>query len=192
MKTIWTGSDAMYLLFIPKHFKWYKVFYILTLRLFARLTDFFTQCHYACGPLVEKELKQFGMKKKIIRFKDQFNETKYDKIPHEGFNILYYFPKGNFNHNSWLYGWDIYQELKVLFPYANFIEVDGTQDMSQIYPIVDLYIRPNRHDGEPRMVDECKVNEIPFIATLENPVVEEFAEQIEKLYNELHKAQNKT
>ena len=53
-------------------------------------------------------------------------------------------------------------KLKELLHDVNWIVVDGTQDMAKVYPIVDFYYRPTRHDGSPYMIRECRANNIPY------------------------------
>jgi hypothetical protein len=122
------------------------------------------------------------LKKKAVRFEDRLcYPDKIAKIPHEGFNILYYYPNKNTTWNQYLYGFDIYLGVIMeLIPFLDikFVVVGGSQNMADIYPKIDLMIRPCRHDGHPRMVDECKLNDIPYIWTNQNPDVETFVKQI--------------
>lgn len=191
MKLIWQGTDSLFLVKFPKQLKRTKIFYVMVLRLFAKLSDIFVQEHYVCGDLVSKNLTKFGMKKRLKQFTDiPFYPDKIAKKPHNGFNILYYFPKKDTKFNRWLYGYDIYQDINNHFKSnsdINFIIVDGTSDMSTIYPIIDLLIRPNRHDGIPRMVEECKLNNIPYLWSNENPDKSMFINTIQSLYEASHK-----
>ena len=109
---------------------------------------------------------------------DHLHLVKYPKVEHEGFNILYYWPatrkkKGNRVFFEWLYGYDVFAELIWLIPQATFVIVDGTKDMKEIYPIVDFYLRPNRHDGYPFMVKECIAQDIPFYWSCKEPDITE-------------------
>lgn len=94
---------------------------------------------------------------------------KYPKQGHEGINIGYYQPNDSV-FSRWKYGIDFLEDavamqhqLKVDPATLNWIKLDGKQDMSQIYPILDLYVRPSRHDGWPRINAECEENGIPVI-----------------------------
>jgi hypothetical protein len=182
MKTIWQGTDAFLLNRMPKELSLREKYYTIKTRIFARLVDKFSTEHYACGPLVAEDLKKFGMKKPIKYFQDFYNEYRFVKLSHEGFNVLYYFPKRN-RFREWLYGWDIFEKVKEHFPQINFIVVDGSHDMSKIYPIVDFMIRPCRNDGLPRMVKECEVNNIPYLWTRQNPEADKFIKAIENEFN---------
>ena len=189
MKLIWTGTDSLFLVRFPKQLRWTKIFYVLGLRLFARLSDLFVQENYACGELVASNVKKFGLKKRVVLFQDRLcYPHKMAKIPHEGFNVLYYYPAKNTLFNQWLYGFDVYLGIIMeLIPFLDikFVVVDGSQNMTDIYPKIDLMIRPNRHDGHPRMVDECKLNNIPYIWTAQNPDVMTFVDQILKEYGKI-------
>ena len=63
------------------------------------------------------------------------------------------------------------------------IRVDGKQDMAKIYPIVDFYLRPNRHDGNPYMIKECEANNIPYYWSKENPNIIDAYEAIMMAYD---------
>lgn len=189
MRTIWQGTDSLLLVKLPKQLTLIERYYAIKLRLFASLCDKFATEHYCCGILVADNLKMFGMKKKLVMFQTPIDQSlKVEKIPHWGFNVLYYFPKKVTDFRKWIYGYDIFIRLKESIPNAIFIVADGTKDMREIYPIVDLLIRPNRHDGDSRMVRECELNDIPHIYTLENPSFEYFKTQIEyEINNKINK-----
>lgn len=147
------------------------------LRMVVKLADIFVQKHVVVSEHLLPEMK---LKKPIIV---QNNPVWYaeplPKKPHKGFNILYYQGIGsNQVFMNWLYGKDVVGEIKNLFPELNFIEVSGSRDMKEIYPIIDFYLRPNRHDGDPRMVRECILNNIPYYHSWENPNVQEVFESI--------------
>jgi hypothetical protein len=63
----------------------------------------------------------------------------------------------------------------------NFIKVDGSQDMSKIYPITDFYLRPNRHDGSSRMIRECEINEIPYYHSTKKPDIFDITVKLKQL-----------
>jgi hypothetical protein len=180
VKMIWTGTDSLYLVRFPKQLKWTKIFYVLVLRIYAKISDFLVQNHYSCGSLVAANLTKFGMKKAILPFRDMLlYPDKIKKKKHKGFNVLYYYPQKNTKFNRWLYGLDLFYQLKEQLPDLNYIVVDGTKDMRRIYPITDFMIRPNRHDGHPRMVDECILNGIPYYwSEMGEPSVEEMKQLI--------------
>lgn len=174
MKILWTGTDSLMLIDLSKR-KLTKRPYWLLFRVFARIADLFTQEHYTDNELIAENLRKFGVKKRITVHPDKLLHTeKYPKIKHLEFNVLYYFPKQGMElkFRKWLYGWDIIQQVKADNPDVNFIEVNGDQDMKEIYPITDLYLRPNRHDGASRMVQECEIQEIPYYHSLKYPFID--------------------
>ena len=176
MKAIWNGTDSLFLVKFPKQLKRTKIFYVFSLRVFARLCDIFAYEHYYLGPLVYRNLCKFGMKKPLILYKSPILDIDIKLESHSGFNVLYYYPKKDTKFNRWLYGFDIYEGL--LNEGFNFIVVDGSHDMNKIYPVIDVLIRPNRHDGDPRMVRECNKIGIPVIHTYENPSILQFKESL--------------
>jgi hypothetical protein len=184
MKIIYQGTDSLFLVRFPKQLRWTKIFYVVALRVFAKIADIFTQEYYVCGQRVEANIKKFGLKKKTVQFKDMLlYPTKIAKKKHDGFNVLYYYPQRNTKFNRWLYGADIFSQVKLSLPEVNFIVVDGYADMKKVYPIVDFMIRPTRHDGHPRMVDECELNDIPYYwSTDGEPNVKEIQQTIKNEY----------
>ena len=85
-------------------------------------------------------------------------------------------------HVCALAGYDIYLILRyALSGLVNWIVVNGSSDMSKIYPIVDFYLRPNRHDGMPCMVRECLENLIPYYWSFEKPDIQLAIKKIEGL-----------
>ncbi|MFQ5772659.1 MAG: hypothetical protein ACE5HX_19140 [bacterium] len=181
MKMLWTGSDSLYLIKYPPSRK-IKYIYMFCLRLFARLVDFFVQEHYADHRLVKLHLIEFGMKKPIVIVPDNLlYPNLIPKKQHSGFNVLYYFPKRQTNlpFTQWVYGYDIYEQIRDYFgKRVNWIIVNGDSDMNEVFPIVDFYLRPTRHDGSSRMRQECEINGIPYYWSQENPNVEEIKKEI--------------
>ena len=131
-------------------------------------------------------VRQHNPKAKTRVVVDELKYPKsFPKEKHEGFNVLYYYPAKEYNKSycRWVYGQDIVCCLIRWLSEVNFICVDGTQDMSKVYPIVDAYIRPNRGDGTPRIVKECEINDIPYLWTHENPQTQDFYEFIKTEYD---------
>ena len=153
--------------------KWYKKPYWWVFRRLTWLLDrFFVQEHYADAWNVAENVRQFGVKQAVKVVPDAIkHSTPYPKRPHFGFNVIYYNPTnrrgGDRDFTRWLYGIDIIEKVKNRLDVDDirFIELDGTADMSQIYPIADFMIRPNRHDGASRIRQECDVQGIPYYWT---------------------------
>jgi len=185
MKLFWTGTDSLMLIDFSKR-KFKKKIYWWVFRRLIQILEYFIQEHYCDAENIADNIKKFGTRKPIIVFKDKVNyPIKYDKKPHNEFNVIYYFPKNTSLENKfkqWLYGIDIIEKIKVQLPEINFIELDGTKDMSKIYPITDFMIRPNRHDGASRIRQECEINKIPYYWTNSNPNIEDCINAIKKEY----------
>ncbi len=108
---------------------------------------------------------------------------RYKKKDHAGFNVLFYHPKNKPQRfTDWLYGYDIIWKLIIQPPLKNLsvYEVDGSEDMSEIFPVIDFCVRPNRHDGNPRMIRECEIQGIPYYWTTSNPSFEDLIELIKR------------
>jgi len=183
MKPLWTGSDVLFLNKYPPSRK-IKYVYMFFYRIFARMLDKFAECHYVVSEHLIPELKQFGMKKPIKVLADPPLFTKkVKKIVHPDFNVIYYRPKTNNQvYADWVYGYDIIKEVEKEFEGTNvhFCELDGNQDMNYVYAEADFYLRPNRHDGNPRMVMECAINGIPYYWSYENPDKGQIIKEIKK------------
>lgn len=181
---MWTGSDVLFATKFLKHSRKIKWFYMLAMRIYAKVSDFMVQEHYVVSEHLIEELKPLKLKKRISVLIDPPENLKlYKKKKHKGFNILYYRTKGNNQiFNDWVYGYDIINEIKKIEG-VHVIEINGDADMSEIYPIIDFYARPNRHDGMPRMVIECKYNDIPYYWSKSDPSIYDLKEAIFKVLN---------
>lgn len=180
----WTGSDSLYLICYPPGIRFRFKCKIFVQRLIIRMFEPFIQSHTVFSEAMRNNLLKFGLKKaiNIVPVVLKYN-TRFNKIKHEEFNILYYFPKGKKNPKfiEWLYGYDVYTALRDYFgDRFNWIIADGTYDMSKIFPIVDFYIRPNRHDGYGRLPEECKIQDIPYYHTRSNPSIIDARDKIER------------
>lgn len=207
-KLLFTGSDVLYAtrLIGGKKFptNWTKYFYFLAMTIFAKIADFFVECHYVVSDHLIPELKPLRLKKKIKVLVDTPADLENIKRKnHKGINILYYCPnKGYVPFNNWAYGKDIVEQfwlrncdeieycyLKDEIEYISetdgirIIEVDGKADLRKVYPFVDFYIRPNRHDGQPRMIMECQQLGIPYYWSKENPSLDIMERRVKEFYN---------
>ena len=172
----WQGTDALKLkTFPPGKFIW--KFRILFERLMWKIFEPLIDQHFVVHPNLSKYLTDFGIPAEKISVKADLPDCFYcvtpcEKKPHEGLNIAYYWPggRGNGKFRRWVYGKDIIDQVKTYFPIRsimgeikiNWIELNGCQDVCEIYPTLDAYIRPNRHDGMPRMILECEALKIPY------------------------------
>lgn len=185
----WKGTDALTLITNPPGNKtWYvKLFlYRIKWKILYRLFD----VHWVVNKQLKEHLVRFGISEKKIEIwaEPPAYIEKVEKKKHDTFNVLFYMPVrpqnlGGMKYLKWLYGYDIYLNLKLYFfdqKDIRFVWVDGNFDMKSIYATTDLYIRPSRHDGQPRMIMECVVNEIPYIFSRDGkPDFQEFINKIE-------------
>jgi len=182
MKLFWTGTDSLMLLdYSMRPFR--KKVYWQLFRWFIKRFEIFVQEHYCDSQNIADNLRRFGLKRQIRVVPDRIDERKYDKIPHKGFNVLYYFPyKGDKRFIEWLYGYDIFLQVRERFPDLNYIIVDGTYDMSWIYPVTDFMIRCNRHDGASRIRQECDLNDIPYYWSQTDPDLNKIIDALQEAY----------
>lgn len=171
----WVGTDALTLVKNPPanriwHLKLF--FYRLKWKVLYRIFDE----HYIVHKRLRKHLVRFGIDNSKISVKVNpiWYNQEFKKRDHKGFNVLYYHPLpnnlGGEKYTRWLYGIDLIEKLENF----NLVKVDGNQDLSKIYPVIDFYLRPSRHDGAPRMIRECEKNGIPYYYSEDgNPNIED-------------------
>jgi len=182
----WLGTDARTMKdYVPGMGK----FRIFLHRIKMRVMNFlFIDEHWT----VAHKLKNYIPWKSTVYHIASQNFKKYPKKDHEGLNVLWYLPlnKKDQEFKDWCYGRDLFNYMKDVFEHhnINFIEVDGRADMSKIYPIIDVYVRANRSDGQmPRMVLECMHNDIPYYySEFMKPDPEQIKFFIENYYNRKH------
>lgn len=196
MKLFWQGTDALFLVDYPKALKG-KRLYVHSLRIFTRIAERFINAHQVDHELLKQHLIEFGVKKPIEIRKDNLKYSRLEKIKHDGFNILFHYPINkrpywNPEFINWLYGYDIHLRLKdELKNKVNWILSSGYMDLSTIYPVVDFLLRPTRHDGSARMVQECRINNIPYYWSQQNPDYEKARLEIEKHLKKQNSEQHK-
>lgn len=153
----WVGTDVLLLHKFPPGRGKLSVFLH---RIKARLFDLLIDQHWIDGYKLLDEFKTMRPHLNSTLRLWTGRHGKYKKRRHLGLNIAYYDPLPD-TFSRWKYGVDLIEKLIVLFPQVNWIKLDGSFDMEETYPFLDGYIRPARHDGWPRIVVECKVNDIP-------------------------------
>lgn len=177
----WMGTDALTIWYQPPGKRWIVV---ILHRIKMRLLEPFIFQHWVTGPRLIADLEKSNavqMDTVVVAYWPGEYHRRVKKIEHEGFNVLYYDPNSG-PFERWKYGIAIIEEIKKRVSDVNWIKTDGTQDMKRIYPVVDLYIRPSGHDGEPRINAECKLNRISVIYSEDGkPSVECFINQINAL-----------
>jgi len=172
----WLGTDALTMWYFPPGKN--KMLVILH-RIKMWVISPFVE-HWATGKILLSDISTIVSDNcKIVYWPGKYQE-KLKKKEHKGFNILYYHPtepgsvtklypvKNKISFVAWKYGLDIIEELKRKIPNVTWVPVDGTLDMENVYPCIDLMVRPSRHDGAPRINVECELNDIPVIYPLGN------------------------
>ena len=171
----YVGSQARWLIkTFPTDLR--KIPYITFIKLRAWLLKPFISEYWVDSEYLIPFILRFAPKAKTRVIKDVIKyQKKYPKEEHSGFSVLYYYPKNEYNKKycRWVYGKDIIDYLIGEFPQFTWIHIDGTQELSGIFPLVDVYIRPNRHDGSPRLVMECEIQNIPYYHSQCNPDITE-------------------
>jgi hypothetical protein len=189
------GTDALKLDTFPPG-KWIWPIRIVMERIVMKLIEPLTSEHWIVHERLRKHLLSFGIADKKIKVvvDPPLYPDPIAKIKHDYFTVLFYCPPGTDNKfTSWKYGLDVYMdaleqlELDSSYP-IKFIQVDGTEDMKDIYAITDCYVRPSRHDGEPRMILECKINNIPYYYSEDGkPDADDLIKFIEEQYERQRK-----
>ena len=185
-KIFWTGTDSLMLIDYSMRRPRKRVYWWLFRRL-IRIMDYFIEGHYCDSENIKDNVLTFGTRKWIKVAPDQLKYTeKFPKKEHPVFTILYYLPKGgDVGFRKWLYGYDIFLQVQERFPNLNYIVVDGDDAMRYVYPCVDFYLRPNRHDGASRLRRECEIQDIPYYWTNNwrkaEPSAKDAIESIKKL-----------
>jgi hypothetical protein len=184
MKLFWTGTDSLMLVDYSMR-RFTKKPYWFVFRILVRIMEIFVEGHFCIAENIKENLERFGVKKPIWIVDTHLKHTKkYRKKKDEGFNIIYYSPKGGDRQfRRWLYGIDLIETVKSMVDGVNFIELDGSADMKEIYPIADFLLRPNRHDAVSRMRLECEIQDIPYYWTFKNP---DLQDMLNSINNELN------
>lgn len=178
----WVGTDALTLNITPPgDWLWRKIRLPLH-RLKAKVTEWMIGEHCIESESLRKHLIDFGINGNKIRVK--YTELTTPKTISCQPLILTYYPKckRNQTYKNWVYGVDIIDELISAEKEVNWLVVHGETDLAPLFPVIDAYIRPTRHDGMPRLIRECKINKIPYYWS-ENgkPEIEEVLEFLCKI-----------
>ena len=176
----WIGTDALTLIkYPPGSLTWYiRIFFR---RIWYRFVHRYVE-HWVVSENIGNEIEQFGIKEYEIVQPNPAHKVVRRK--HFGINILYYYPdkKKNKRFNEWVYGKDVFDKVQKHCLGVNWIVLDGNKDIIEAYEIADGVIRPNRHDGMPRMILECQAMGIPYYwSTNFMPQIDEIIEFIETL-----------
>ncbi len=178
----WVGSDVLLLHEFPPGRGKLSVF---RHRLLYHLTKLFVTENWITAERLRDEFEACGGKKAFVRYHiEGMLMKKVVKIKHEGVNVAWYVTNSS-KSARWKYGVDLVEELMLRFYDVNWIKLDGTLDMREVFPYLDAYIRPSRHDGRPRLVIECQTQGIPYYWS-ENgePDLDEMFEFVKKIVDE--------
>lgn len=94
--------------------------------------------------------------------------------------IGYYMPKMT-KFNVWTYGLDVIQIIEKARKNDVFLRYDGKTPVQDFLSLIDLYIRPSRHDGTPRLNLLCELNSIPYCTSRDQREILDFIEKISEL-----------
>lgn len=158
----WHGTDVLKL--YHNNIPGYNRLRIFVFRwLWKRMTKLTNLTCYVNTKKLKPYLKEYGFKKIIVK-ESYWERKKYKKKVHKGLNILFYVrQKFNKKYERWIYGLEYLNELQKQIDNVNWIVVDGSQDMTKIYPIIDCYVKVNRcpHSDRNKINKECAYNDIP-------------------------------
>ena len=181
----YTGSDARWLTETqPTDAR--KIPYILAARLRAWLLRPLVREYWVDDEYLAGWIRKFKPDAKTRVVRDElWYPTKMKQVPHKGINVAYYMPRrANRKYAEWCYGKDVVDRCIRLFPEFNWMRLDGNANMEYVYPYLDFYVRPNRHDGASRLVQECRLNDIPVYHTQHDPDFGTLLDTLKKLRDE--------
>jgi hypothetical protein len=150
----WWGSDVLLLhSFMPGIGRIQTLLHRIKSRMLNPLME-----NWAISEGLQNELRQCGYICETVKF--PFIE--HDKINRDVFVVGYYRPKEDVT-SRWKYGIDIIEEARGLLGKCHdivFLEMNS-RTIPAVLGVMDVYVRPSRHDGEPRLVVACNRNGIP-------------------------------
>jgi hypothetical protein len=140
----YVGSQARWLVkTFPTDIK--KIPYITFIKIRAWLLRLFIQEYWVDSEYLIPFIKKFNpsAKTRVVEDEIKYN-TRLLKTAHNQFTVMYYYPKNEYNKSYvyWVYGMDIIERLIVMFPEFNWVKVDGTQNLTEIFPAIDVYLGP--------------------------------------------------
>ncbi len=156
----WIGTDALMLEYFPPGIPKGVVLYW---RLKCWITQLYISEHwYGCDE-VKKNLKYFY--KSVLLHYEPYPDIYPLPIEKKPLVVLIHDPSKAHKYEEygrWKFGIDIIDQVKKRTgKWCYFMTVDNSQDMNIIFPLVDCCLLPKRLKGEPRLVSECRINNIP-------------------------------
>lgn len=159
----WMGTDVLTLTMYPPGKSKIKVF------LHRIKTMFVNKCFEENWFVSQRLINELPLcaKENFHNISVRVHEPEYSKVKviEKPFVVGYYMPEMT-EFNSWVYGADTIAALYKYFQYSNldviFLRYDGKGDISSFLSLIDIYIRPSRHDGMPRLILLCEHYDIPY------------------------------
>ena len=140
----WSGGDAIKKVIMPPG-SWLFKLRVLNNRLAWKIGHRFFNEHWVNHAPLANALIKFGIpesKIKIVPWPFEYPEVV--KRKHEVFTILFYIPdRKDKEYTSWIYGEKYYNELVSNVDDVRWKLIKGSDDMSEIYKEIDLYIKIN-------------------------------------------------
>jgi len=185
----WVGTDALTLNFTPPgDWLWQNIRLPLH-RVKTKLIDMIITEHLVVSEKLKAHLENFGIKTSKIRIEASY--LTYPKKSEPKPLVLVYYPikKRNQKFKNWVYGVDIIKELKKREQDVNWLIVHGGTDLAPFFPVINAYIRPTRHDGNPRLIRECNLNKVPYYwSRNEKPEIQDIIEFLNKIKSDWRSA----
>ena len=156
----WVGTDSLMLEYFPVGIpKWFVLYW----RLKCWCTQFYISEHWYGCEEVKKNLLYFY--KSVSLHYEPYPDIYPLWVKTKPLVVLIHDPTRNNRYKKygrWMYGIDILDEVREQAKeWCHFLIVDNSQDMRVIFPLVDCCLLPKRLKGSPRLVSECKINNIP-------------------------------
>jgi hypothetical protein len=154
----WLGTDALTMSEFPKGKKPLK---IILHRIKMKLLDPFIYQHWLVSMRLLVYLRgRVNLSNFTIKVHDCYHMKKSKKPLIVG----YYSPPFS-KFNEWVYGIDIIEYFKRHFSKDNivFLPYNGKTNIQPFLNAIDIYIRPSRSDGYPRLILLCQENKIPYM-----------------------------
>lgn len=168
----WVGTDVYKLRF--PHYRWQ-----------ARFTNLFVDENAFVSERLKREFRRWFPKAGVRPELWDAEPEPYKRM----FTILMYLPetfKGFKVKTRWLYGEDYFLVLSKRHPEWRWIILDGhtpRDAVRELYMDVDVYFRPTRHDGSPRMIKEARLFSCPVVWSEYGMTLEKAEGELVKLYN---------
>lgn len=172
----WMGTDVLTLWCFPTGKSKIKV---LLHRIKTLLLNRFVSENWFVSEGLEKEVLsltwlKINNPKVVVHQCNPIKKKKYFVV------IGYYMPEMS-TFNEWVYGFDMIVKLMNTFRNDIFLRYDGKGDIQDFLSLIDLYVRPARHDGTPRLNLLCDYNKIPYSTSRDFKELTNFIQQAKEV-----------